>query len=391
MKRNIILMFIWLAGMLAAHATDGLTVADASIPTGKTGSIDIELTNNDNDFAGFTFNVILPDGVHFVMNDEVKPTFVKTTRFLGSHNLLSGNKGTGKGAFGCYSTDAIKGKSGVILSIPVTVDDAIAVGTKLSAKITEVTFTTVEVTEKVFPDVTFDITVEENRTVLDENATAAPAAETGVNGKVKRTIKADEWSTLCLPFDMSEAQVKAAFGDDVKLADYVNYETTEDGGDIVGLQLNFKTATTITAHTPCLIKVSTPVSQFLVDGVNVGTKTKPATANKEMKGTYKSNTEVPEYALFLSDNAFWYSKGKTTMKAFRAYFDFDDDILAEVKSAEAKIRFVVDEEPTAIEGIATPDVTGEVFTLQGISLGVQDVQSLPKGIYIIGGKKVNIQ
>lgn len=387
MKRNIILMFIWLAGMLAAHATDGLTVADASIPTGKTGSIDIELTNNDNDFAGFTFNVILPDGVHFVMNGEGKPTFVKTTRFLESHNLLSGNKGTGKGAFGCYSTDAIKGKSGVILSIPVTVDDAIAVGTKLSAKITEVTFTTVEVTEKVFPDVTFDITVEENRTVLDENATAAPAAETDVNVKVKRTIKADEWSTLCLPFAMSEAQVKAAFGDDVKLADYVDYDTTEDGGDIVGLQLNFQTATTITAHKPCLIKVSSPISSFVADGVDVKTKGTPS--NGAMKGTYKTTT-LATYSLFLSDNAFWYSKGKTTMKAFRAYFVLDD-ILTEYDGALAKIRFVVDEEPTAIEGIATPDVTGEVFTLQGISLGVQDVQSLPKGIYIIGGKKVNIQ
>lgn len=387
MKRNIILMFIWLAGMLAAHATDGLTVADASIPTGKTGSIDIELTNNDNDFAGFTFNVILPDGVHFVMNGEGKPTFVKTTRFLASHNLLSGNKGTGKGAFGCYSTDAIKGKSGVILSIPVTVDDAIAVGTKLSAKITEVTFTTVEVTEKVFPDVTFDITVEEKRTVLDENATEAPAAEKGVNVKVKRTIKADEWSTLCLPFSMSEAQVKAAFGDDVKLADYVDYDTTEDGGDIVGLQLNFQTSTTITAHKPCLIKVSSPISSFVADGVDV--KIKGIPSNGAMKGTYITTT-LATYSLFLSDNAFWYSKGKTTMKAFRAYFVLDD-ILAEVESAEAKIRFVVDEEPTVIEGIATPDVTGEVFTLQGISLGVQDVQSLPKGIYIIGGKKVNIQ
>ena len=388
MKRNIILMLTWLAGMLAAHATDGLTVADASIPTGKTGSIDIELTNNDNDFAGFTFNVILPEGVHFVMDGESKPTFVKTTRFLDSHTLLSGNKGSGKGSFGCLSTDAIKGKSGVILSIPVTVDDAIAVGTKLSAKITEVVFTTTSVTEKNFPDVNFDITVEENRTVLDENSAVAPAAETGVNVKVKRTITAGEWNTLCLPFSMTAEQVKAAFGDDVKLADYVDYDTTEEGGKIVGMQVNFAAVTTITAHKPCLIKVSTPVSQFLVDGVNVGTKAKPA--NAEMKGTYKSNTEVPEYALFLSDNAFWYSKGKTTMKAFRAYFNFDD-ILAEVESAEAKIRFVVDEEPTAIEGIATADVTGEVFTLQGISLGVQDVQSLPKGIYIIGGKKVNIQ
>ena len=109
-----------------------------------------------------------------------------------------------------------------------------------------------------------------------------------------------------------------------------------------------------------------------------------------MKGTYMTTTLAP-YSLFLSDNAFWYSAGNTKMKAFRAYFDLGGDILTEYDGALAKIRFVVDEEPTAIEGIATPDVTGEVFTLQGISLGVQDVQSLPKGIYIIGGKKVNIQ
>lgn len=387
MKRNIILMLTWLAGMLAAHATDGLTVADASIPTGKTGSIDIELTNNDNDFAGFTFNVILPEGVHFVMDGESKPTFVKTTRFLDSHTLLSGNKGSGKGSFGCLSTDAIKGKSGVILSIPVTVDDAIAVGTKLSAKITEVVFTTTSVTEKNFPDVNFDITVEENRTVLDENSAVAPAAETGVNVKVKRTITAGEWNTLCLPFSMTAEQVKAAFGDDVKLADYVDYETTEDGGTIVGLQLNFKDATTITAHKPCLIKVSSPISSFVADGVDVKTKGTPS--NGEMKGTYKTTT-LASYSLFLSENAFWYSAGSTKMKAFRAYFVLDD-VLAEYDGALAKIRFVVDDEPTAIEGIATADVTGEVFTLQGVSLGVQSVQSLPKGIYIIGGKKVNIQ
>ena len=384
MKRNIILMLTWLAGMLAAHATDGLTVADASIPTGKTGSIDIELTNNDNDFAGFTFNVILPEGVHFVMDGESKPTFVKTSRFLDSHMVMSGNKGAGKGSFGCLGTDAIKGKSGVLLSIPVTVDDAIAVGTELSAQITELVFTTTSTVEKNFPDVNFDITIEENRVVLDENSTTAPAAETNVDVKVKRTITAGEWNTIVLPFDMSAAQVKEAFGPDVQLADYVDYNTTKEGSNVVGIVVNFVEATTITAHKPCLIKVVDPISKFYVKGVDI--KTKPKPANNEMKGTYKSNTDVPEYALFISNNAFWYSKGTTKMKAFRVYFEFDD-----VLDASAKIRFTIDEEPNSIEGIATADTTAEVFTLQGISLGVQDVQSLPQGIYIIEGKKVIVK
>ncbi len=388
MKRNIILMLTWLAGMLAAHATDGLTVADASIPTGKTGSIDIELTNNDNDYAGFTFNVILPEGVHFVMDGESKPTFVKTSRFLEGHMVMSGNKGAGKGSFGCLGTDAIKGKSGVLLSIPVTVDDAIAVGTELSAQITELVFTTTSTVEKNFPDVNFDITIEENRVVLDENNSTTPKKQTGVDVKVKRTIKPGEWNTLVLPFDLSETQVTSIFGPDVQLANYVDYDVVEEGGKVVGIQVNFEKATSITAHKPCLIQVVDPISQFTVDGVNITKNDEPF--NNAMRGTYDSNTTVPANSIFLNGNSFWYSKGATKMKAFRAYFKFSD-VLDEVESASAKIRFSIDEESTSIEGIATADTTAEVFTLQGISLGVQDVQSLPQGIYIIEGKKVIVK
>ena len=367
MKRNIILMLTWLAGMLAAHATDGLTVADASIPTGKTGSIDIELTNNDNDYAGFTFNVILPEGVHFVMDGESKPTFVKTSRFLDSHMVMSGNKGAGKGSFGCLGTDAIKGKSGVL---------------------PELVFTTTSTVEKNFPDVNFDITIEENRVVLDENNSTTPKKQTGVDVKVKRTIKPGEWNTLVLPFDLSETQVTSIFGPDVQLANYVDYDVVEEGGKVVGIQVNFEKATSITAHKPCLIQVVDPISQFTVDGVNITKNDEPF--NNAMRGTYDSNTTVPANSIFLNGNSFWYSKGATKMKAFRAYFKFSD-VLDEVESASAKIRFSIDEESTSIEGIATADTTAEVFTLQGISLGVQDVQSLPQGIYIIEGKKVIVK
>ena len=32
-----------------------------------------------------------------------------------------------------------------------------------------------------------------------------------------------------------------------------------------------------------------------------------------------------------------------------------------------------------------------VYTLQGVALGQKDVQSLPKGIYIVNGKKVSVK
>ena len=111
-----------------------------------------------------------------------------------------------------------------------------------------------------------------------------------------------------------------------------------------------------------------------------------------MTGTYVAETEVPEYNLFLSSNKFWYSKGTTKTKAFRAYFEFYD-VLTEVEEAEAKIRFVVDAEATAIEGVESEGETGSgVYTLQGVALGgIKDVENLPRGVYIMDGKKVSVK
>ena len=95
--------------------------------------------------------------------------------------------------------------------------------------------------------------------------------------------------------------------------------------------------------------------------------------------------------LFLNGNKFWYSAGKTKMKAFRAYFDFYD-ILTEVEDAlaEAKIRFTVDEKPTRIEGVGEPNVVqGAVYNVNGQLVGHDiDLNSQPKGIYFVDGKKV---
>ena len=227
-----------------------------------------------------------------------------------------------------------------------------------------------------------------------------PEAANGVDVRVKRTIKANEWSTLVLPFAMTAEQVKSAFGNDVQLADFTGYTIEEDEDEnIVGIQVNSSAITAVQANHPCLIKVSTKVEEFTVDGVDISPEDEPENAvvdkRKEwskLVGTYVAGTEVPEYCLFLNGNNFWYSTGATNMKAYRAYFDFSD-VLTEVEYAEAKIRIIVNGNATAIESIG---VNGEepqgVYTLQGVSLGENvDVDNLPKGVYVVNGKKVIVK
>ena len=68
-----------------------------------------------------------------------------------------------------------------------------------------------------------------------------------------------------------------------------------------------------------------------------------------------------------------------------------NDVLSSME-AEAKMRFIVDEQPTTIEGIGTSNVLkGSVYNMNGQLVGKDlDVNTLPKGIYFVDGKKVVI-
>ena len=57
-----------------------------------------------------------------------------------------------------------------------------------------------------------------NNRYIAENADLPIAAESGVNVVVRRTAKAGVWTTVCLPFALSESEVRRFFGNDVKVA-----------------------------------------------------------------------------------------------------------------------------------------------------------------------------
>ena len=238
---------------------------------------------------------------------------------------------------------------------------------------------------------------------LDENSTTAPEAFEG-NVLVNRTIKGGEWGTICLPFAMDADQVKAAFGDDVKLADFDSYDETYDEAEenVISIVVNFNSVSAIEENHPYLIYTSSDIENFRVDGVSVnpnaddayvqydnGLSGKKLVIYGTFTGTYVAQTVVPENNLFLSGGNFYYSTGKTKMKAFRAYFEFADELTNKVVANNVKMEFGT---TTKIDGVNISNANGAVYTVDGKFIGRDvDQKKLQKGIYIIDGKKVAIK
>ena len=89
------------------------------------------------------------------------------------------------------------------------------------------------------------------------------------------------------------------------------------------------------------------------------------------------------------DGKFYYSTGATKIKGFRAFFYFKDVLEDKsVASAKSRIAFDFSDDPTAIQGIARLGVNnGRIYSLRGQNMG-ENMDKLPKGVYIMNGKKV---
>ena len=240
-------------------------------------------------------------------------------------------------------------------------------------------------------DVTFKVNVV-NFLVLDETSTVAPVAATGVNVKVKRTINANEWSTICLPFAMSEEQVKAAFGNDVELKNFSSWSSeTNTDDEIISINVGFTSVSAIEANHPYVIKVSTAISEFTVDGVDIDPADAEVVVGKgKTKGTFYGNyvagTAVPEENLFISGNKFYYSTGSTTIKAFRGYFELKDVLDSYYDEAPSRVVFDFGD-VTGIQKVSAQGQNDGVY----YDLSGRRVEKPSKGVFIVNGKKVIIK
>ena len=231
---------------------------------------------------------------------------------------------------------------------------------------------------------------------------------TGNKGNVRmnRTIKANQWNTIVLPFTLTQTKAKKAFGDDFQLAVFSGFETTySDDEDVTpdAIEIKFKTKSlstniSMTGGTPFLIKTSKDITTFDADDVTLVAEVKDVSKSDsyETTGVFTGSfvkTVIPADGLFINSEKFWYSTGKTNVNAFRGWFDLKA-VLDKETDFSAKITFTVDDEATDIEGFTTtPRIVEGVYDLSGRKIKVEnnDLNTLQKGVYIIDGKKVTIK
>ncbi len=403
MKKNFILLGLaWLLSLGHASA-DNYVISNVTVPQGGTASLVIGyIFTSETDKVGFTLSMELPEGLSLQKDNEGDPVYVKDAS-INKLNILFPNEGSVAGQ-PSTGTSTITGTSGTLLTLTLVANASLEAGSELTIPVTKATFqqrVSGSVTDINVADFTFKVTIghpADSRTLLDENSTTAPTASSGVvDVRVKRTIAAGNWSTICLPFAMNASQIITAFGTDVQLANFTGVDTDFDADDkVVGLTAKFSNVSAIAANHPYIIKVSSPVTEFTVDGVTIAPDEDGAIVEFDngktggrrvvysgLYGTYHSGTVVPEYCLFLSNNKFWYSKGLTTMKGFRAFFEFLD-VLSEVDEVGVRMLVNIDGEETRIEGLSSAEAEEAVYDLNGRKVSKPQLH----GVYIVNGKKV---
>jgi hypothetical protein len=213
------------------------------------------------------------------------------------------------------------------------------------------------------------VTIDENDDYVAESA----AAKVILN----RTIKADTWNTIVQPYLLNEAELKAAFGDDVQIAEFSDAGESENA-----VTINFNTMTTpaIAPKKPVLLKTSTAGTTYNFEGRTIAEgDAKVAGTYVDFVGTYDASTTVKAGDYFISANKLYKSEGGTTLKGTRAYID--------AKNAPAGVKLFIGGIETAISEInGEAAENGAIYNLAG-----QRVNKAQKGVFIVNGKKVIVK
>ena len=199
-----------------------------------------------------------------------------------------------------------------------------------------------------------------------------------------RTLVANKWNTLCVPFAISEEEIKANFGEGtlVEKLDAVNGNT-----------VNFADATSIEAGMPYLIKPTVAGTTYTFNGKEVSADAPKAEGNADVtfQGIYSptditNNGTVKAAGVTEGGKVLFVNAGSKT-KAFRCFFTISDNasitpamLKVSIKGVETAINSIVMDNSNATDNA--------VYNLQGQHV---NGNSLTKGIYIKNGKKFAVK
>lgn len=253
----------------------------------------------------------------------------------------------------------------------------------------------------------------ENLLVLDEDKTLDVTKRyTGAKMLLHRTFtkNADNdkkgWNSIILPVDMTAAQVKEAFGEGVQMAkfdcledNWIKFSTVDVAGEDVVLKKNtpyiiYPTKEPLNNYSYTVDGVTKILDGhvYVANGINYDDQTSELehTVNgigMTYTGSYSNSNTVVKNSYMFSKGNLVHTNKDHTVKAYRCW-------LKEDASSGKMLMFSLD--GNGLDGTTGIHVIEEnkqntntgIYNLGGVRMNTNNVDKLPKGVYIVNNKVV---
>ena len=215
------------------------------------------------------------------------------------------------------------------------------------------------------------------------------------------------WNSIILPVDMTAAQVKQAFGDGVQMAkfdrlenNWIKFSTVDVAGEDVVLHKNTPYII-YPAHEPLKnysYKSDGGVTEILdgpvyvADGINYDNETSNLTHTVDgigmtYTGSYSNSNKVSKDSYMFSKGNLVHTNKEHTVKAYRCW-------LKEDVSSGKMLMFSLD--GNGLDGTTGIHVIEEnkqntntgIYNLDGVRMNTNNIDKLPKGVYVVNNKVV---
>ena len=249
--------------------------------------------------------------------------------------------------------------------------------------------------------------------VLDEDKTLdVKKSYTGAKMLLHRTFtkSADNnkkgWNSIILPVDMTAAQVKQAFGDGVQMAkfdrlenNWIKFSTVDVAADGVVLHKNtpyiiYPTKEPLGNYSYTIDGVTKILDGhvYVANGINYDDQTSNLThtvngGGMTYTGSYDSKTVVSADSYMFSKGDLVHTNKEHTVKAYRCW-------LKEDAHSGRMLMFSLD--GNGLDGTTGIHVIEEnkqntntgIYNLGGVRMNTNNVDKLPKGVYVVNNKVV---
>ena len=253
----------------------------------------------------------------------------------------------------------------------------------------------------------------DNLLVLDEDKTlAVTKSYTGAKMLLHRTFtkSADNdkkgWNSIILPVDMTAAQVKQAFGDGVQMAkfdrlenNWIKFSTVNVAADGVVLHKNtpyiiYPTKEPLGNYSYTIDGVTKILDGhvYVANGINYDDQTSNLThtvngGGMTYTGSYSNPTAVSKNSYMFSKGDLVHTNKDHTVKAYRCW-------LKEDMHTGKMLMFSIN--GNGIDGTTGIHVIEEnrqntntgIYNLGGVRMNTNNIDKLPKGVYVVNNKVV---